>query len=163
KGSFRTPPSPLRGQQRLSPPAGAGRSGVLRVLPGWQAGGVHRAAPGGAPVLRRNTGAPGVAVPPDQGSPDVRRPDLRCLAVPEVLSRHGRVGHTPEPERRTDVPSDPTGPGPEARGVRTDLGHPPLVARGTLRAALPQSCCRDAYRLGEDARCRGPGHGRGRP
>src|SRR5699024_7817871 len=103
-GGLRTSPSPLRGQQRLSPPAGAGRSGVLRVLPGWQAGGVHRAAPGGAPVLRRNTGAPGVAVPPDQDPSDVRRPDLRSPAVSAFLSRHGWVGHTPESERRTDVP-----------------------------------------------------------
>ena len=73
----RTPPAPLRGQQRLPRGAGRRRDRLLRAFARRPPGGVCRALARPAPVLRRHPGAPRVPLPPHQAAPVVQRPDRR--------------------------------------------------------------------------------------
>ena len=67
--------------------------GLLRPVARRPPGGVHRAAPRRAPVLRRHPGAPGVPVPPHPPAPAVLRPDRRrARPLAGRRGRHPRGG-----------------------------------------------------------------------
>ncbi|CAA9333963.1 MAG: CTP synthase, partial [uncultured Nocardioidaceae bacterium] len=92
-------PAPLRGQQRLPGPAGGGRHGVLRHRPGQRARRVRRAAPRGAPLLRRHPGPPRAAVAADPGTPAVRGAGGRRDRPPEGARDPHRRGRAPVDRR----------------------------------------------------------------
>ena len=68
---LRAPPAPLRVQPPLPPPAGGGGAALLGHLARRPAGGVRRALPRRAPVLRRHPGPPRVQEPAQPAPPAV--------------------------------------------------------------------------------------------
>ena len=78
----RAPSAPLRGQQRLPGPAGAGRAGVLGDLARRVARRVRRAARVRASVLRVDAGSPGVPLPAQPGASALRRARRRGAGPP---------------------------------------------------------------------------------
>ena len=137
-------PPPLRGQQRLPRAARRGRAGLLRHQHRPRAGRVRRAAARGAPLLRRDPGAPRAALTPHPAAPAVRRPGRRgdraaaLRAVPDRRDRAAAAGDRRRLERpgRQD-PRQRERAGPQlVAGVRTErlvLGEPRGRRRGTPR------------------------------
>ncbi len=88
-------PAPLRGEQRVPAAARGGRAGRLGRLARPVAGGVRRAAPRGAPVLRVDPGPPRVQVAARPRAPAVPGLVTAALAV-QSAQRLLEVAPTPD-------------------------------------------------------------------
>ena len=136
-GDRRAAPAPLRGEQPVPRPARGRRPGVLGHLPGQQPGRVRRAAPRGAPVLRRRprptpSCAPGRPVR-TRCSPGWSGRPSRASASCASRSTRAACGASPSP--RT---TDPVESAQLSRQLRR-LGCQPRARSTRERVSLPVS------------------------